>query len=64
MGRIKTKLIKRVSNRIFKERPEDLKENFEQNKPVVSSLATIKSKKLLNTITGYVTRLKKNQEKY
>ncbi|MBN2881156.1 30S ribosomal protein S17e [Candidatus Woesearchaeota archaeon] len=64
MGRIKTILTKRVSNKIFKTHAEDLKEDFDQNKPVVSSVASIKSKKLRNTIVGYVTRLKKSQEKY
>lgn len=64
MGRIKTKLTKRVANKIFSVKPEDCKEDFTENKKVVSGLANVKSKKLLNVIAGYVTRLKKTQKEY
>jgi ribosomal protein S17E len=64
MGRIKTKLTKRVALKIFNLKPEDCKEDFTENKVVVNGLATIKSKKLLNVIAGYVTRLKKNHKEY
>ena len=62
MGRIKTQLIKRISNELVKTHREDLKESFEDNKEVVSNLTDIKSKKLRNSISGYITRLLKEAE--
>lgn len=64
MGRIKTKLTKRVSNKIFNAKPEEVKTDFTENKKVVAGLANIRSKKLMNTIAGYITRLKKNHKEY
>ena len=62
MGRIKTKLIKRVTKRLVREHGDQLKKDFGENKQVVGALAEIKSKKLRNTIAGYVTRLMKAKE--
>ena len=62
MGRIKTQLIKRISGELFEKHQEDLKDNFEQNKQIVGQVADIKSKKLRNTIAGYLTRLVKHKE--
>jgi len=64
MGRIKTKLTKRVSNKIFKIKTDDVKDDFDANKAVVSNLVGLRSKKLRNTIAGYITRLKKNHKEY
>ena len=64
MGRIKTTLIKRASKQIFREHSEDIKENFDDNKSIVTRFADIPSKKLRNIIAGYVTRLAKTKEKY
>jgi len=57
MGRIKTKLIKRVTHQIISEHPDKFKKDFKENKGLVSEVADIKSKKLRNVIAGYVTRL-------
>lgn len=62
MGRIKTTLVKRVSNVLVREHRKDLKKNFEDNKKIVDELASIPSKKLRNVIAGYVTRLMKREE--
>jgi small subunit ribosomal protein S17e len=61
MGRIKTKLIKRVTHKLFKEHADEFKTTFNENKKVVETLADTKSKKLRNIIAGYVTRLKKKE---
>ncbi|MBT4334646.1 30S ribosomal protein S17e [archaeon] len=61
MGRIKTKLIKRVTHKLFKEHADEFKTTFDENKKVVVTLADTKSKKLRNIIAGYVTRLKKKE---
>ena len=62
MGRIKTMAVKRVSEDLVNDYFDEFSENFEDNKEVVERHADIKSKKLRNIITGYVTRLVKSRE--
>lgn len=63
MGRIKTKLAKRVTLEIYNRYKKDFTPEFEQNKKLVAARADIKSKKIRNIIAGYVTRLvKANKE--
>jgi small subunit ribosomal protein S17e len=62
MGRIKTKLIKRVTNKLVDRHRQDFKENFEENKKLVSKFADISSTKIRNVIAGYVTRLMKTKK--
>ncbi len=61
MGRIKTKLTKRITFDLIDKYKKDFTPDFEQNKKLVSSRAEIQSKKIRNIIAGYVTRrIKKN----
>ncbi|MBW2993661.1 30S ribosomal protein S17e [Candidatus Woesearchaeota archaeon] len=63
MGRIKTMMIKRITNNLVAEHRDDFKKTFEENKQIVEQFADIPSKKLRNIIAGYVTRLmKENKE--
>jgi len=62
MGRIKTKLIKRVTYQLLEEHRDKFKDNFEDNKKVLADLAEIQSKKIRNAIAGYITRLVKTKE--
>ncbi len=62
MGRIKTKLIKRVTLKLFKEHRDEFKPEFEENKEIVSKLADVPSKKIRNIIAGYITRLVRRKE--
>jgi len=62
MGRIKTTLVKRVTNNMFSENANRFTTSFEENKAVVEQLANLPSKKIRNIIAGYATRLKKKQE--
>lgn len=62
MGRIKTKLTKRVTIKLVKEHRDEFKQDFENNKQLVTKFADIPSKKLRNVIAGYVTRLVKTKE--
>ena len=62
MGRIKTQLIKRVTQQLFKENKDKFSENFDENKKVVSEVASMHGKKLRNVIAGYVTRLMRAKE--
>ncbi|MFH1590283.1 MAG: 30S ribosomal protein S17e [archaeon] len=60
MGRIKTQLVKSVTHELVKRHGEEFTTDFNENKKVVSQFADVPSKKIRNTIAGYVTRLKKS----
>ncbi|MEA3430613.1 MAG: 30S ribosomal protein S17e [Nanoarchaeota archaeon] len=62
MGRIKTMLIKRVTNDLVSEHRSEFKDSFEENKKLVTKFAKFPSKKLRNVIAGYVTRLIKTKD--
>lgn len=62
MGRIKTLLIKRVTNELMNLHGDKFTDNFEENKIIVSSIVSTPSKKLKNIIAGYVTRLVKKSK--
>jgi len=63
MGRIKTKLIKRITLKLFAKHRDEFKPDFKENKEKVSQYADIPSKKIRNIIAGYVTRLaRQNKE--
>ena len=62
MGRIKTKLIKRVTEELVEKHRQELKPEFEANKKKVAELTNVSSKKLRNAIAGYATRLVKTKE--
>ena len=64
MGRIKTKLIKRLTFEIMKQSRDKLSQSFEENKKVVGELIGDASKKIRNSVAGYVTRLMKTKEEY
>ncbi|MFH1400890.1 MAG: 30S ribosomal protein S17e [Nanoarchaeota archaeon] len=63
MGRIKTKLVKRVTNELIDAHPEQIGPDFSGNKIKVSQLVEIRSKKLRNIVAGYATRLNKQNAK-
>ncbi|MFH2028761.1 MAG: 30S ribosomal protein S17e [Nanoarchaeota archaeon] len=62
MGRIKTKLVKRITKELIKQHGEKLKTDFEENKKIISGLAEISSKKVRNVIAGYTTKQIKAQK--
>ena len=62
VGRIKTKLVKRITAELIKQHGDKLKNNFKDNKKIISELAEISSKKVKNTIAGYVTKSMKAQK--
>ena len=61
MGRIKTTLIKRTALDLLEKHPDSFKDNFEENKKIVDEFAEIKTKKLRNSISGYITRIVKKK---
>lgn len=60
MGRIKTKQVKAITHDLQEKYGSEFKDNFEENKALVSSKLSGPSKKLRNIIAGYVTRLQKS----
>lgn len=62
MGRIKTKLVKRATKKLYDRYSQEFKPSFEENKQLVQKHADIPSKKLKNVIAGYLTRLVKQKE--
>lgn len=59
MGRIKTKLTKRLAFELIDRYKDKLSTEFNTNKKAIVPLMDASSKKLRNIIAGYVTRLKK-----
>ncbi len=59
MGRIKTKLTKRLAFELMDRYKDKLSTEFNANKTAITPLMDVCSKKLRNIIAGYVTRLKK-----
>lgn len=62
MGRIKTKQVKRITNKLMEKHEDELTSSFDENKEVVEKHTTVNSKKLRNRIAGHATRLKSNKE--
>jgi len=62
MGRIKTKLIKRVAFDLMESHRDKLAADFEHNKAAIQGMLDNPNKKLRNSIAGYVTRLMKTKE--
>ncbi len=57
MGRIRTTLIKRSGTDIYNAFPEKFTVDFQNNKNILGEVAVIHSKKLRNTIAGYITKI-------
>lgn len=63
MGRIKTRLVKSVTQQLMDEHKDSFSTDYTKNKEKVSELVDVKSKKLRNIIAGYTTRLMKAEAK-
>jgi len=61
MGRIKTTFVKRKTKALWNMYGDKFTADFEQNKKLTTQHTKILSKKLRNTIAGYMTRLKKRE---
>ncbi|MCD6367609.1 MAG: 30S ribosomal protein S17e [Candidatus Aenigmarchaeota archaeon] len=58
MGRIRTRLVKNISQELVEKYPKELSASFEKNKEFLREM--IKSKKLRNKVAGYIVRIKKH----
>jgi small subunit ribosomal protein S17e len=59
MGRIKSTFVKSSARKIYGKGGDEFTSDFAKNKKIVEKYAAVPSKKLKNTIAGYITRLKK-----
>ncbi len=59
MGRIKTKVIKRVTQKMMELHADSFGDDFAKNKLSIRTFLDIKSHKLENIVAGYVTKLAK-----
>jgi small subunit ribosomal protein S17e len=57
MGRIRTQLIKRTTNKLVKEHPDQFSGDFNANKEAVNKFIRVGSTKLRNAIAGYITKI-------
>ncbi|MEM4441185.1 MAG: 30S ribosomal protein S17e [Desulfurococcaceae archaeon] len=57
MGKVRTKLVKRIARELLEKYPDMFTRDFEHNKRMVAKLAIVPSKKLRNRIAGYITHL-------
>lgn len=62
MGRIKTQMIKRLTFQLVKEHGSELKKDFGENKQIVGRYLSQSSKKIRNSIAGYITRIMKQEK--
>jgi small subunit ribosomal protein S17e len=62
MGRIKTQMIKRLTLQLVKQHKPLFSTDFVANKKLVEQLLTDPSKKIRNTVAGYVTRIMQRKE--
>jgi small subunit ribosomal protein S17e len=62
MGRIKTQMIKRLTLQLVKQHKQLFSTDYVTNKKLVEQLLTNPSKKIRNTVAGYVTRLMQRKE--
>lgn len=62
MGRIKTILVKRTSKKLFERFGEQFSQDFYKNKEIVRKNTNITSPKIINTISGYLSRLVKQSK--
>lgn len=63
MGRIKSTLIKRTTRKILEKYPGRFSADFESNKKELPNIAEIRSKKLRNSVAGYLARLVRRSQK-
>ncbi len=62
MGRIKTKLVKRISQKVLAEHPGVFTDNYLKNKELLPQFLEVHSTKNNNVIAGYLTKLVKKRK--
>lgn len=63
MGRIKTSYVKNISKELLEKYDNSFTTDFVKNKQFLKENFDINSKKLLNVIAGYITKLKQQDQR-
>ncbi len=63
MGRVRTRFIKNLGEKLFEKYSDRFTLNFEENKKILKELVDLPSRKLRNVLAGYITSLKKRSER-
>jgi small subunit ribosomal protein S17e len=61
MGRIKTSFIKHVSKDFLEKNSDKFSDDFGKNKEALEQLVSFESKRMRNSVAGYITSLKKQE---
>ena len=59
MGRIKTKLLKRITQQLISRNKDAFTDDFARNKEILKNYLDVNSQKIANVIAGYLTKLVK-----
>jgi len=57
LGNVRQEKVKKIARDLLERYPDRFTADFEENKKTVGSLVSVPSKRLRNTIVGYITRL-------
>ena len=57
MGNVRSEKVKRIARELVRRNPGKFAADFVENKKLIESLVSIPSKRLRNTIAGYITHL-------
>ncbi len=63
MGRIKSTYVKSSARKLYSKDKEGFSDNFDKNKETFAKLAKVPSKRMRNSVIGYITRLAKRASK-
>ncbi|MCW4020247.1 MAG: 30S ribosomal protein S17e [Candidatus Bathyarchaeota archaeon] len=56
MGNVRSEKVKRIARELFRRYPDRFTADFDENKKLIASVVNTPSKRLRNTIAGYITR--------
>lgn len=59
MGRIKTKVLKRITQQLMDRNKDSFTDDFVKNKEILRNYVDVNSRKLGNIMAGYITKLVK-----
>jgi small subunit ribosomal protein S17e len=63
LGKVRTETVKRIAKDLLERHSDKFTVDYEANKQIVDQIVDSRSKRLRNRISGYVTGLKKLEER-
>jgi len=63
LGKVRIDIVKKTARKLMERYPDKFTTDFEENKKMVTQLLDPTTKWMRNRISGYVTTLKKTEEK-